>query len=193
LAERSLFHNVGVNLYNNVSALYPNSDIWVIGHSLGGAIASLLGATFGAPVVAFESPGEALAARRLHLPTPPSTQHITHFMHNADPIAMGTCNGLFSTCAIFGYAMETRCHLGQMIILDTVNELHWAVDPRTHVIKVIVERLLGGNSDWFGSVDDEPSGAGWGRSKKKKNRSLPTPRPEEEDCMASECYAWEFL
>lgn len=40
------------------------------GHSLGGGIASLLGASFGVPVVAFESPGEKFAAQRLHLPSP---------------------------------------------------------------------------------------------------------------------------
>jgi len=50
--------------------MYPDSTIWVIGHSLGGALAALVGATFGAPVVTFESPGERMAARRLHLPTP---------------------------------------------------------------------------------------------------------------------------
>ena len=37
-----------------------------------GALASLLGTTFGMPTVAFEAPGEALAASRLHLPTPVS-------------------------------------------------------------------------------------------------------------------------
>lgn len=36
----------------------------------GGALASLLGITFGVPVVAFESPGDRLAAQRLHLPSP---------------------------------------------------------------------------------------------------------------------------
>ena len=41
-----------------------------IGHSLGGSLSSLLGATFGAPVVAFEAPGDKLAATRLHLPLP---------------------------------------------------------------------------------------------------------------------------
>lgn len=52
--------------------MYPESDIWIIGHSLGGALASLLGVTFGAPVVTFEAPGEKMAAGRLHLPTPVS-------------------------------------------------------------------------------------------------------------------------
>lgn len=60
------------NLYNNLSYIYPDSNIWVIGHSLGGSLASLLGATFGVPVVAFETPGEKMAAGRLHLPSPVS-------------------------------------------------------------------------------------------------------------------------
>ena len=33
-------------------------------------MASLVGVTFGAPVVAFEAPGERMAAQRLHLPSP---------------------------------------------------------------------------------------------------------------------------
>jgi putative lipase involved disintegration of autophagic bodies len=95
------------------------------GHSLGGSLASLLGVTFGAPVVTFQAPSEKLAASRLHLPSPvrhppqhsqsnslcfqPSTHHVTHVIHTADPIAMGTCNGVTSVCALGGYAMETRC------------------------------------------------------------------------------------
>jgi putative lipase involved disintegration of autophagic bodies len=42
----------------------------LIGHSLGGSVAALIGVTFGVPTVAFEAPGEKLAASRLHLPTP---------------------------------------------------------------------------------------------------------------------------
>ena len=56
----------------NLTALYPDATIWLVGHSLGGALASLLGTTFGLPAVAFEAPGERLAAMRLHLPLPPA-------------------------------------------------------------------------------------------------------------------------
>lgn len=42
----------------------------MVGHSLGGALASLLGVTFGTPTVTIESPGEKMAAGRLHLPSP---------------------------------------------------------------------------------------------------------------------------
>lgn len=38
----------------------------------------------------------------------PSVQHVTHVRHTADIIAMGACNGVLSTCAIGGYAMESR-------------------------------------------------------------------------------------
>lgn len=86
LVEESLFYPIGTvrpvllyfvlllmlfqNLYNNITYMYPNANIWLIGHSLGGALASLLGVTYGAPAVTFESPGEKMAAHRLHLPMP---------------------------------------------------------------------------------------------------------------------------
>jgi len=50
--------------------MFPHANIWVIGHSLGGSLASLVGITFGVPVVTFEPPGERMAAKRLHLPLP---------------------------------------------------------------------------------------------------------------------------
>jgi lipase ATG15 len=173
LVTESLFYPIGTNLYNNLTYMYPDSDIWITGHSLGGALSSLLGVTFGAPVVTFEAPGEKMAAARLHLPSPPSTQHITHVYHTADPIAMGTCTGILSSCALGGYAMESRCHLGKSIIYDTVSVLQWSVDIRTHGILQIINRLLA--EPWIPSVDE--------------GREVPEAQPED-DCV--ECYNWEF-
>ncbi|CAG8530307.1 11562_t:CDS:2 [Diversispora eburnea] len=86
---------------------YPNATIWLTGHSLGGALSSLLGITFGLPAVGFESPGERLAAERLHLPKPPAIPYdkmnIWHIGHSADPIFMG---GMSSSCYIGGYAVR---------------------------------------------------------------------------------------
>ncbi|KAH7884473.1 alpha/beta-hydrolase [Phlebopus sp. FC_14] len=173
LIDESLFYPTGTNLYNNLTYMYPTSNIWIIGHSLGGSLASLLGITFGVPAVAFESPGEKRASRRLHLPSPPSTHHVTHVYHTADPIAMGTCNGVLSSCALGGYAMETKCHLGKSIVYDTVSNLSWSVDIRTHGIINVIENVLGG--PWQPSLE--------------VGREVPIAQPEE-DCV--ECYSWEF-
>lgn len=173
LIEQSLFYPIGTNLYNNLTYMYPDSDIWIIGHSLGGALAGLLGVTFGMPTVTFESPGEKLASQRLHLPQPPSTQHITHIFHTADPIAMGTCNGVLSSCALGGYAMETACHLGKTIIYDTVTHDGWAVDIRTHGIVTIIEKLLA--EPWKPAVD--------------VGREVPEAKAQD-DCH--DCYSWDF-
>jgi putative lipase involved disintegration of autophagic bodies len=63
------------------------------GHSLGGAVAALVGQTYGVPAVSFESPGDRLAAQRLHLPHAPGAKNlpIWHFGNTADPIFIGVC------------------------------------------------------------------------------------------------------
>jgi len=173
LIEEGLFYPIGINLYNNITFMFPDANIWVIGHSLGGSLASLLGITFGVPVVTFEPPGERMAAQRLHLPSPPSTHHITHVWHTADPIAMGTCNGVLSSCALGGYAMESRCHLGNIIEYDTVTNLSWAVDVRTHAIAQIVDKIL--SQPWAAA-----EGLGL---------EVP-PLKRQDDCV--DCFKWDF-
>ncbi|TFK82582.1 alpha/beta-hydrolase [Polyporus arcularius HHB13444] len=176
LAEESLFYSIGINLYNNVTYMYPNANIWMIGHSLGGALASLVGVTFGVPVVAFEAPAERLAASRLHLPSPPSTQHVTHVYNTADPIPMGTCTGVSSTCGITGIAIETRCHLGQVIRYDTVTKLGWSANVIHHGIQALIDGVLSRDDiDWGDSVG--------------KNQTVPA-LTTEEDCV--DCFNWEF-
>lgn len=158
--------------------MYPNATIWLTGHSLGGAISSLIGLSFGAPAVTYESPGELLPASRLHLPLPPgmpaNMTGITHVYHTADPIAMGVCNGAYSACYAAGFAMESKCHTGETILYDTVKVKRWSVDLRTHRIEDVIDRVLAdpwpvddgddggdGDGDEGGSVIWQKIAKGW--------------------------------
>ncbi|KAG9018714.1 putative lipase atg15 [Tulasnella sp. 427] len=178
LMEDSVFYTAGVNLYNNLTYLYPTANIWIVGHSLGGALASLLGSTFGVPVVGFEAPGERMAAKRLHLPMPPpspfnvvSTYHV---YHTADPVPLGVCTGWNGLCSKGGYALETRCHLGKSIVYDTVEKKGWFNSLARHPIKVIITQVL--NDDWGNTTIGE--------------RPVPEASSEEE-CV--ECFKWEYI
>ncbi|KAK0554771.1 putative lipase atg15 [Tilletia horrida] len=156
LVEKSFYYPAAMDLYNNVSYLYPDSQIWITGHSLGGSLSALLGMTFGVPTVTFEAPGERMAAQRLHLPLPPTGPDsdespvaklpITHVYHTADPIAMGDCQGTGTICSTFGYAMESRCHTGKSIIYDTVKGLGWSSSINSHRISFLTDDLL--TEDW---------------------------------------------
>ncbi|KAF8447897.1 alpha/beta-hydrolase [Boletus edulis BED1] len=183
LIKDNLFYSAGVRLVNDLRFLFPHANIWLVGHSLGGSLASLLGSTFGLPVVAFQAPGERMAAHRLHLPLPPSPPGldlprvpITHVYHNADPIPQGACTGVASPCAQAGYALETRCHLGQTIVYDTVTRLGWHADVRKHPIKELVLNVLDLEGPWPDAQDSI-------------KREVPTPR-EEVGCV--DCFKWEF-
>jgi len=174
VSEDDLFYAFGINLYHNITYLYPEANIWLVGHSLGGGLAALLGVTFGVPTVAFSSPGERTAAVRLHLPLSAQAEtSITHVIHTADPVPYGLCGG-GSLCARGGYALETRCHLGKVITYDTRARLGWGSDLLTHPIKVYIEKVLANEGPW--PDEDE-------------EREVPLARAEE-DCV--DCYKWEF-
>lgn len=146
LKRKDRYYAATMKLYKQVVDLYPNATIWLTGHSLGGALASLLGRTYGVPAVTFEAPGELLPAKRLHLPFPPGLPNyqeaIWHFGHNADPIFMGTCNGASSSCSIGGYAMETACHSGQYCMYDVVNDKGWRVNLLNHRIHRVIDEVI---------------------------------------------------
>ncbi|KAJ5150023.1 lipase atg15 [Penicillium atrosanguineum] len=174
--DENKYYRAAIDLYTNVTEIYPDTNVWLTGHSLGGAMTSLLGLTFGLPVVTFEAVPEALPAARLGLPSPPGHDSrlpqqraftgAYHFGHTADPIYMGTCNGINSICTWGGYAMESACHTGQMCTYDTVADKGWRVGIGTHKIQNVI-------SDVIKAYDDVP------------------PCAPEEECY--DCVLWKFF
>jgi len=61
-----------------------------------------------------------------------------------------------------------RCHLGKSITYDTVSNLSWSVDIRTHSIVNVIDKVLA--VPWLPAVDE--------------GREVPEPK-EEEDCVVS--------
>ena len=153
LREKNRYYYAANEIYRNVTALYPHANMWLVGHSLGGATSSLVALTHGVPVVTFEAPGDAMAASRLGLPTPPGynlgfhqQRAMTggfHFGHTADPIYTGSCNTLSSTCSIAGYAMQSVCHTGLTCSFDTVGDFGWRSGIGYHRIKFVLTDVLG--------------------------------------------------
>lgn len=214
LINKSFFYPATTDLFNNISYAYPDSQIWITGHSLGGALGALIGMTFGYPTVAFEAPAERMAAMRLHVPLPVKKGRldalpITHVYNTADAIAMGDCVGSTSLCAISGFAMETRCHTGKTILYDTVGKLGWGQGINSHRIAILIEDLL--DEDWDKKVAKANAKATgnnqtkfntnkwhlpWHRSngdndggKAEKLGSVPRLR-DENDCV--DCADWKF-
>ena len=152
MTNENRYYRAAIDLYSNVTQIYPDANVWLTGHSLGGAVTSLLGLTFGLPVVTFEAVPEALPAARLGLPSPPGSNPMLpqkrlytgayHFGHTADPIYTGTCNGVSSVCTWGGYAMESACHTGQMCVYDTVGDKGWRVGIGTHRIKAVISDVI---------------------------------------------------
>lgn len=164
------YYSAALDIYHNVTSNYPEADIWLVGHSMGGAVASLVAQTYGLPAVTFEAPGEKLAANRLGLPIVPKrlgtsddsgsdagfAKNIWAFGHTADPIYMGTCAGITSLCWSAGYAMETHCHSGLEAIYDVVSDFGWRQGVNTHrIVNVINDVILKYNNTPTGERSDE--------------------------------------
>lgn len=140
----------------------PHADIWLTGHSLGGALSASLSHVYKFPSVVFESPSEKLFATRKGIMSDYS--HIYHFGNILDPIFTGTCTGVFSSCAIAGYAMESACHTGQECI--------WRPPGRSnlnaHLLWGILNDLL-------------------------RNQNVPLPSCAPVNASCTDCDWWKFV
>ncbi len=150
LTKENRYYAAARYLFNNVTALYPNANVWMSGHSLGGSLSAMIGLTYGIPVVTFQAVPDALPSSRLGLPIPPGIDPTRpgqreytgayHFGHTADPIYMGTCNGATATCSYAGYALESACHSGRECVYDVVKDNGTRVSVITHrILRVIAD------------------------------------------------------
>lgn len=125
---------------------YPHTTFWLAGHSLGGSIASLVGLHLTLPTITFEAPGERLAALRLNLVHSTShalsLTHITHVYNDIDPLAQGECAGTLSVCAQAGYAMESQCHTGRVVVFPLKGHLDWRWMTRNPFLAHRIESVL---------------------------------------------------
>ena len=138
---------------------YRHTNFWLVGHSLGGSVATLVGLEYGVPTITYEAPGERLAALRLGLvppPPPPSENsttprfsylnnidHVTHVYNNIDPLAHGTCTGSLSICAQAGYAMESKCHTGRVLEFN-LTKWGWSPSLFAHRMETVLKLLADG-------------------------------------------------
>jgi len=137
------YYTRAMDVILNITSSYPTSQLWTVGHSLGGAVASLMGMTFNVPAVAFESPPDRLPAYRLGLALPPTDYPITyHFGNTADPVFMGACNGYSSSCSVAGYAFESECFTGKRCIYDTIGDKDWHLNILNHRINTVIDQVL---------------------------------------------------
>ncbi len=64
--------------------------------------------------------------------------------------------------------MSSRCHIGRLIVYDTVTNLSWSVNIRQHGIVNVIDNIL--NTTWLPSEEI--------------GREVPAPKVEE-DCVVS--------
>jgi lipase ATG15 len=152
MREENSYYSAIKHLYSNVTMIYPQAEIWLAGHSLGGALSGLLGLTYGRPAVTFEAIPDALPAGRLGLPFPPGSDPAKpqkrentgayHFGITSDPVYLGTCNGATASCSFAGYSLESACHTGMECVYDVVKDLGWRVWIGTHGIDKVIDDVI---------------------------------------------------
>ncbi|KAI1314576.1 putative lipase atg15 [Mortierella claussenii] len=172
------YYDMGLKLIETTKTLYPKASIWLTGHSLGGSVASMIGITKGYPTFTFSAPGDVRFAQRLGIVPHKLSKHklasqpVWQFGQTADPIFMGTCNGPTSICNSAGFIVETKCHLGNTCIYDTIEGLGWSQNIQAHALSTFISMV----EDWGNMTNG--------------SAKVPTCAPQA-DCQ--DCTQWEYV
>lgn len=144
LSLRDNYITLARGIVAHIGSIVPSgARIAFTGHSLGGAIAGMMGVIHGVLAVTFQAPGDLhYMVRTGELSVPSRVKHVYHFGHNADPIFMGTCNGRMSLCSIAGYVLDTQCHTGYTCTYDAVGRLGVSKGILTHRMKWVLDHVI---------------------------------------------------
>jgi len=138
--------NIELNYINIITSIIENmkkdinfdtETVVFTGHSLGGFLATVLGMKYNKQVISFDSPGTRHYINLLNLQG--NTEQIYHFSHTADSIAHGHCGVV---CKIWGYNLDTECHIGNTCIYDSKKKLGYFDGIRYHQLKWIIDYIL---------------------------------------------------
>lgn len=132
---------IGINIVENIKKFidFDNSKVIFTGHSLGAGIATYLALHYDKEAITFEAPGEKHYFNLISSFSKNKQNKIYHFGHNADSIMMGNCGNL---CWIFGYNINTKCHIGHTCIYKAKEKLKIPEGIRSHRLKYIIDYIL---------------------------------------------------
>lgn len=166
------YYEEALAITQQVQRLYPKAQLWFIGHSLGGALASLMARTLeNGAAVTFAAPGDSLFAERISLSSAnDGNARITHFGISSDPIYEGACQGPTSICYLSGYAMESKCRVGRECRWNLNNPIN-RYDINTHRMQFLLERVI---DEW-------------------RQGRLPPPQCKRADPNCKDCPEWKFI
>ncbi|EOB13625.1 Putative lipase atg15 [Nosema bombycis CQ1] len=125
-------------LVRTVSGVFRDYEILLTGHSLGGALSSLMSLRLSFSAIAFSSPGEKYVASVLGF-NQKNQLKITHFGICEDSLYLGGCKSL---CNLMGYTIDTSCHLGRSLCVGLGDGRNFRDSFRYHRAKTLLDILL---------------------------------------------------
>lgn len=143
--RRVSYFQIAHTIFLRVKSLYPNSDIYFTGHSLGGAVAAMLSLNTSYPSVTFGSPPIRNYAWLYGLDTSDYEMNVVpvfNFGSYDDPIFSGS-NDCY-VCRVNGVPIETRCHLGHVCIWPLARTTDYGSAVQTsnaHSIDTTIRRI----------------------------------------------------
>jgi lipase ATG15 len=134
LARHGYFRDAALVVRQAVR-LFPERQLVLTGHSLGGVIASVLAAEGGLSAIVFSTLGDRHLLSSLGLSGEEGS--VIHVGSCSDSIYTGRCSGKFSICSLLNYHYSTNCHSGRTYCIES----EMAQGILSHKIEILKELL----------------------------------------------------